>query len=44
MAGKKRGFLMARGVIDTERMAKALLEEFRSGKLGKFTLEEPENG
>ncbi len=44
MAGKKRGFLMARGEINTERMAGVLLEEFRSGKLGKFTLEEPENG
>ena len=44
MAGKKRGFLMARGEINTERMAGVLLEEFRGGKLGKFTLEEPENG
>lgn len=41
-AGRKRGFLMARGEINTERMAKVLLEEFRSGKLGRFTLEEPE--
>ena len=42
-AGKKRGFLLARGEINTERMAKVLLEEFRSGKLGRFTLEEPTN-
>ena len=41
-AGRKRGFLMARGEINTERMAKVLLDEFRSGKLGCFTLEEPE--
>jgi len=41
-AGKKRGFLMARGEINTERMAKVLVDEFRSGKLGRFTLEEPE--
>jgi len=41
-AGRKRGFLMARGEINTERMAKVLLEEYRSGKLGYFTLEEPE--
>ena len=41
-AGRKRGFLMARGEINTERMAKVLLDEFRSGKLGRFTLEEPE--
>lgn len=42
MAGKKRGFLLSRGEINTERMAKVLLDEFRSGKLGRFTLEEPE--
>ncbi|MBQ9839045.1 MAG: ribosome biogenesis GTPase YlqF [Oscillospiraceae bacterium] len=42
-AGKKRGFLMARGEINTERMAKVLLDEYRSGKLGRFTLEEPED-
>lgn len=41
-AGRKRGFLMARGEINTERMAKVLLDEFRSGKLGRFTLEKPE--
>ena len=41
-AGRKRGFLMARGEINTERMAKVLLEEYRSGKLGHFTLEVPE--
>lgn len=28
--------------IDTERMARVLLEEFRSCKLGRFTLEMPE--
>ena len=42
MAGRKRGFLLARGEIHTERMAKVLIDEFRSGKLGKFTLEQPE--
>ena len=41
-AGKKRGYLLARGEIHTERMAKVLLDEYRSGKLGKFTLEMPE--
>jgi len=41
-AGRKRGFLLARGEINTERMAKVLLDEYRSGKLGYFTLEEPE--
>ena len=42
MAGRNRGFLMARAEVNTERMAKVLLDEFRSGKLGKFTLEMPE--
>ena len=42
-AGKKRGYLLARGEIDPERMAKVLLDEFRSGKLGRFTLEVPED-
>ena len=41
-AGRKRGFLMARGEINTERMAKVLVDEYRSGKLGRFTLEVPE--
>jgi len=40
--GKKRGYLLARGEINTERMAKVLLDEYRSGKLGLFTLEMPE--
>lgn len=40
-AGRKRGFLLARGEIDTERMARVLLEEFRSCKIGRFSLEAP---
>jgi ribosome biogenesis GTPase A len=40
-AGRKRGFLLSRGEIDTERMARVLLEEYRSCKLGRFTLELP---
>ncbi len=42
-AGRKRGYLMARGEINTERMAKVLVDEYRSGKLGTFTLESPED-
>ena len=38
----ERGFLISGGEVDTERMAKILLDEFRGGKLGRFTLEEPE--
>ncbi len=41
LAGRKRGFLVSGGQINTERMAKVLLEEFRAGKLGRFTLEMP---
>lgn len=41
-AGKKRGFLLSRGEINTERMARVLLEEYRSCKIGRFTLERPE--
>lgn len=36
---RKRGFLISGGEPDTERMAKILLDEFRGGKLGRFTLE-----
>lgn len=42
LVGRRRGFLMAKGQINTERMARVLLDEYRSGKLGRFTLEEPE--
>lgn len=40
-AGKKRGFLLSGGEIDTERTARVLLEEYRNLKIGRFTLEEP---
>ncbi len=42
-AGRKRGFLISGGEVDLERMARVLLEEYRSGKLGRFTLEIPED-
>ena len=42
-AGRKRGFLVRGGEVDTERMAHILLDEFRAGKLGRFTLELPES-
>ena len=38
---KKRGFLLARNELDTERMARILLEEYRNCKIGRFTLEAP---
>ncbi len=39
---RKRGMLTSGGGVDTERMAKVLLDEFRGCKLGRFTLEAPE--
>ncbi len=38
---RSRGFLQARGMCDTERMARVLLDEFRGGKLGRITLQLP---
>ena len=42
LVGKKRGFLVAGGEINHTRTAEMLLEEFRSAKIGKITLERPE--
>ena len=41
-AAKRRGVLAGRGEYDTERMAAVLLDEFRGGKLGRITLERPD--
>ena len=40
-AAQKRGFLVSKGEYDLERMAAVLLDEFRGGKLGRISLEEP---
>ena len=42
-AGRRRGFLMRGAQVDTQRMARVLLDEFRGGKLGRFTLETVED-
>lgn len=42
--GKARGMLVSGGEINTERAAAAVLDEFRSGKLGRITLELPGKG
>ena len=42
LAAQKRGMRVSGGEFDTERMARVLLDEFRGGKLGRFTLETPE--
>jgi ribosome biogenesis GTPase A len=39
--GQARGFKMKGGVVDTERAAIIVLDEFRGGKLGRITLELP---
>ncbi len=40
--GKMRGLLQGGGQVNEERCAAMLLDEFRSGKLGRITLEVPE--
>ena len=42
-AARKRGMLISGGEVDSERMARVLLDEFRGGKLGRFTLETTED-
>lgn len=39
--GKKRGFLISGGEINSERTATMLLDEFRAAKIGRITLELP---
>lgn len=39
MIAAKRGMLLRKGEYDTERAAVMLLDEYRSGKLGKITLD-----
>ena len=41
LIGRRRGAILG-GNIDDERTAKLILDDFRSGKLGKITLEIPE--
>lgn len=42
--GRKRGFLVSGGDINTERSAITVIDEYRGGKIGRFTLELPEGG
>ena len=39
--GRRRGMLMSGGVVDTERAARVLVDEFRAAKMGRITLERP---
>ncbi len=42
-AAKKRGFLVSGGEYDIERMANTLLGEYHEGKLGRLSLEAPDD-
>ncbi len=41
LIGRKRGNLMSGGVVNTERTANMLLDEFRAAKIGRISLEAP---
>lgn len=43
LVARRRGYLISGGDVDTERMARTLLDEFRGGKLGRITLERIED-
>jgi len=42
LVGRKRGMLLSGGVVNTERAAATVLDDFRAAKLGRITLETPE--
>lgn len=42
LIGKRRGAIMAGGNVDDEKTSKIILDDFRSGKIGKITLEKVE--
>ena len=39
LIGRKRGFLISGGEIDTERAANMLIDEYRAAKIGRITLD-----
>ena len=39
LIGRKRGFLISGGEIDTERTANMLIDEYRAAKIGRMTLD-----
>ena len=43
-AAQKRGFRVSGGEYDLERMANTLLKEYHEGKLGRLSLETPDDG
>jgi len=42
LIGAKRGCLKSGGLVDCEKVRRIILTDFRSGRLGKFTLDRPE--
>ena len=43
LVGKKRGHLISGGEVDTERTANMLIDEFRAAKIGRISLDAPED-
>ena len=43
MIGRKRGMLISGGEVNTERASVMLLDEYRGGKLGRISMEFPDN-
>lgn len=41
--GRNRGLLISGGEVDTLRCARMLIDEFRDGRIGRITLETPDN-
>lgn len=41
LVGRKRGMLLSGGIVNTERAAITVLDDFRGAKLGRITLEAP---
>ena len=41
LVGRRRGYLVSGGEVDLERTAKMMLDEFRSAKIGRISLEAP---
>jgi len=39
LIGRKRGTIISGGIVDEEKVSNLLLDEFRSGKLGRITIE-----
>ena len=44
LVGRKRGMLVSGGAVNHERCATMLLDEFRSAKIGRISLETPSKG